>query len=125
MKSIILSIACLTLSFNSFADYTRTLKDEGPNGFKSTSKVVEGDNTVIACSDPGWNGCPTTFAGDGDGDIPVNVQIIGTDFALNQINQGNSLGNQRFNIAGSGVFNVMWTSETGTSNSTIQIKVAQ
>lgn len=125
MKSITLSIACLALSLSMNAEYTRTEKNGGPHGYHNTSKVENGGDTAIECSDPGWNNCPTSYAGSGDSDIPVKVQSIASDFALNQINEGNLKGNQRFNISGSGIFDVAWSSTIEPYSSIIRIKVAQ
>jgi hypothetical protein len=61
-----LGFVCLSAS-GSYAWTVRNTKDGGPNGYNSTSKVVDNDgNTTIGCAGAGNDQCPNSVAKPGD-----------------------------------------------------------
>ncbi len=123
MKKTLLAIAGIVLLATvTHADYVRTTRDGGPDGYNSTSKEVSGQNTTIECSDPGFESCPT-IVNPGDGGIPAAAQEICYEHAIGQIREGRTVGQKVIDVRGMGRFAVTWSSrDENAYSSKIEIK---
>lgn len=108
-KNLILATLIVFSVNESFAYYTRTTTNGGPNGYKKTTKDVVDGNTTIECSDPGYDACPNRPANPTQGGL--------VDAAISSI-QGGTLSGSITTAEGT----VTWTSDdTNMTNSIITI----
>ena len=109
IKNLIVAALIVFSVSDSFAWYTRTTEDGGPNGYKTTSVDKVDGNTTIVCKNPGYSACPTSPRDPGQ-----NVLI---NYAIASIAAGNLSGSY---TDSSGT--VDWTSDdTDMTNSNIYI----
>lgn len=104
----------------SFAYYSRTTKNGGPNGYNKTQKVVGNGNTTISCEGPGYDSCPHIFKQSPETDNDPNID--NADFLLNLVIQRIQLGE----LTGTEVYNGLmatWSSDNvNMTNSDILIQ---
>jgi len=108
-KNLIVAALVVFSVSNSFAWYTRTTSNGGPNGYDKTSKDITDGNTTISCTNPGYSACPNRPAN------PAHDELV--DAALAQIASGNLSGSI---TTADGTVN--WTSDdSNMTNSSITI----
>ena len=126
MKKVLLVglLSCFLIPSAIADTYERTTSNGGPDGYDKTSHTETGNTgsvkTVITCTDPGHESCPTIYSPNPGIGLDANAQDICTTYALEKIEEGNLTGSQTIVIV-SETYHVSWSSNQSGTNSSIQI----